>query len=56
MSFGGFLGIGRELPSSLLKHITKFDGYEVDLDDRVDQDAPKYDEDASANWDCGYRA
>lgn len=48
MSFGGFLGIGdrhHPLPWSVLKYDTNFNGYVVDLDKRVLEQAPTYGSD-----------
>ena len=54
MTFGGFLGIGKEhypLPWSLLHYNATLEGYEVDLDENALKEAPKYTQD----WDWGDR-
>ena len=46
MSFGGFLGIGEKfhpLPWSSLKYDTDREGYVVDLDKKMLENAPTYD-------------
>jgi len=48
MSFGGFLGIGDKhhpLPWSMLKYDTNLNGYVVNLDKRMLENAPTYDVD-----------
>ena len=45
MSFGGFMGIGRDyypLPWSLLKFNTRLDGYEINISQQQLKDAGKY--------------
>jgi hypothetical protein len=52
MSFGGFLGIGDKhhpLPWSMLKYDTGLEGYVVNLDKRILENAPAYDTDEPAD-------
>ena len=52
MSFGGFLGIGDKyhpLPWSMLKYDTNLNGYVVNLDKRILENAPAYDTDETVD-------
>jgi len=54
MSFGGFLGIGNRyhpLPWSMLRYDSALEGYVVNLDKRVLEDAPSYGADDRVNWE-----
>jgi len=53
MSFGGFLGMGKEyhpLPWNLLKYDTDRGGYVVNLDKRKLEGAPHYSDEQSVAW------
>lgn len=57
MSFGGFLGMGEKhhpLPWQTLNYDTKLDGYVVNLDKKVLQDAPSYDRTREFAWTPDY--
>jgi len=52
MSFGGFLGIGdrhHPLPWSVLKYDTNLNGYVINLDKRVLEQAPTYGSNETVN-------
>jgi PRC-barrel domain len=53
LSFGGFLGIGDDhypLPWQSLKYDTNFSGYVTGITEAQLQNAPKYRNDNSWNW------
>lgn len=53
MSFGGFLGIGEKyhpLPWSELTYNTAYDGYVVNLDKRILENAPSYGTSDIPDW------
>jgi len=57
MSFGGFLGMGdsyHPLPWNMLSYDTNQEGYVVDLDKRVLQQAPSYQPDQEPRFDRAY--
>jgi sporulation protein YlmC with PRC-barrel domain len=57
LSFGGFLGLGNDhypLPWSMLRYDTKLDGYAIELDKRVLDDAPRYAGDRQPGYDEDY--
>jgi len=54
MSFGGFLGIGKDrrpLPWGMLRYDTGRGGYIADIDERKLQGAPAYEDSADFNWE-----
>jgi sporulation protein YlmC with PRC-barrel domain len=54
MSFGGFLGIGKDryaLPWGMLRYDTELGGYVVDIDERKLQGAPTYDDSPDFDWE-----
>jgi hypothetical protein len=54
LSFGGFLGMGKKyhpLPWSLLKYDTNKGGYIVNLDKKLLEGAPTFDEGSEPNWE-----
>ena len=56
MSFGGFLGMGEKhhpLPWSSLKYDTSKEGYVVDLDKKMLEGSPSYD-DGDFSWTSDY--
>ncbi len=55
--FGGFLGMGEKfhpLPWAKLKYDAQKDGYVVNLDKKVLEDAPYYDSDREFAWTPDY--
>jgi len=57
MSFGGFLGVGERhhpLPWQTLNYDTKLEGYVVNLDKKVLQNAPSYDRSRDFSWTPDY--
>jgi sporulation protein YlmC with PRC-barrel domain len=57
LSFGGFLGMGKErypLPWNLLTYDSDQDGYVVDLDKSTLENAPRYDEQSEPTFDSDY--
>ncbi len=57
MSFGGFLGIGEKyhpLPWSVLTYDERKEGYVVNLDKKILEDAPTYDIDEDFLWTPEY--
>ncbi len=57
MSFGGFLGMGEKhhpLPWQTLNYDTKLEGYVVNLDKKVLENAPSYDRTREFNWTPDY--
>jgi sporulation protein YlmC with PRC-barrel domain len=57
MAFGGFLGMGEKqhpLPWSTLKYDERKEGYVVNLDKKMLQDAPTYDRSSSFEWTPDY--
>ena len=57
MSFGGFLGMGEKhhpLPWQTLNYDTKLEGYVVNLDKKVLEAAPSYDDDGDFRWTPDY--
>src|SRR5262249_35393837 len=53
MSFGGFMGIGEDyypLPWSLLTYNPQLGGYEVNISEQQLQNAPKYTQGESWDW------
>ena len=58
MSFGGFLGIGEKyypVPWDELTYSTAKDGYVVNLDKRILENAPSYDRSDVPDWSPAYR-
>ena len=57
MSFGGFLGVGERhhpLPWQTLNYDTKLEGYVVNLDKKVLENAPSYDRSREFSWTPDY--
>ncbi|MCF8709663.1 PRC-barrel domain-containing protein [Rhizorhapis sp. SPR117] len=57
LSFGGFLGMGKEhypLPWNLLTYDSDQDGYVVDLDKSTLEGAPRYDGQSEPRFDSDY--
>jgi PRC-barrel domain len=57
LSFGGFLGIGKErypLPWDLLAYDSRQGGYVVDLDKSILENAPRYNEESQPTFDRDY--
>jgi hypothetical protein len=53
MSFGGFMGIGRDyypLPWSLLTYNPQLDGYEINITEQQLRGAPKFSQHESWDW------
>ena len=53
LSFGGFLGIGANLvplPWGRLRYNTKFEAYELDIDDEELKRAPSFSADKDFDW------
>ena len=53
LSFGGFLGIGANLiplPWGRLRYRTKFEAYELDIDDEELKRAPSFQADKDFDW------
>jgi sporulation protein YlmC with PRC-barrel domain len=58
MSFGGFLGLGKEhrpVPWEALGYNTTLDGYVLNADDDVLKNSPVIDEGKEIEWDIPYR-
>jgi sporulation protein YlmC with PRC-barrel domain len=57
LKFGGLLGIGTEsypLPWEMLKYDTSKDGYTVPVDKSMLDDAPRYSDDKTPDWNADY--
>jgi len=57
MSFGGFLGMGEKfhpIPWSTLKYDRQKEGYAVNIDKKLLQDAPAYDANSEFKWTPDY--
>ncbi|MEO8740555.1 MAG: PRC-barrel domain-containing protein [Casimicrobiaceae bacterium] len=57
MSFGGFLGMDKKhhpLPWSTLKYDPQKGGYVVNMDKKLLEDAPYFDEDSDFEWTPDY--
>jgi hypothetical protein len=57
MSFGGFLGMGEKhhpLPWATLHYDARMNGYVVDLDKKLLEEAPAYDSDGNFEWTAEY--